>query len=179
MREFRLRRIHLLAFVGRVAWSSGKCINNIEDIYEAENQVQDIGFERTYVLCPRSIYDIGYLDVNFGVTGFKKSPPLPIRPNMRILCGDSGNRDELCWIADGDVQMDATNIRGITDESVENVLIQGFTFIGAKKHALWASKPGNITFRDCEFRVSWLVFFGFMRTFFGCLLFSPFLNMHA
>jgi hypothetical protein len=49
--------------------------------------------------------------------------------------------------------MDATAVRGITDETVENVKIEGFVFMGAKKHSLWATKPGSITFKDCEWKV--------------------------
>lgn len=150
-----LSSLALLTLTSLLDGSSGQtCIQNLQEIYDAESQVADVSDPRTYVLCPRRVYNIGGLDVNFDVTGFDKNPPLPIRPNIRYLCGDKGDRNDLCWIADGDVHMDATFLRGLNDLSVENVLIQGFVFINALHHALWASKPGDITFRDCEFRVS-------------------------
>lgn len=49
--------------------------------------------------------------------------------------------------------MDGTSVLGIKDDTVENVKIEGFVFIGSRQHSLWANKPGSITFKDCEFRV--------------------------
>ena len=48
--------------------------------------------------------------------------------------------------------MDGTKVRGIQDDTVENVKIEGFVFLGAREHSLLANKPGDITFVDCEFR---------------------------
>ena len=48
--------------------------------------------------------------------------------------------------------MDGTKALGIKDETLENVQIEGFVFMGAREHSLLANKPGSITFRDCEFR---------------------------
>lgn len=48
--------------------------------------------------------------------------------------------------------MDGTSYLGIQDDTVENISIEGFVFIGSLQHSLWASKPGSITFKDCEFR---------------------------
>ncbi len=80
------------------ASSGATCIQNIAEIYVAESQVLDVSVERTYILCPRRIYEIGTLDVNFDVQGFQVQPPFPLRPNIRILCGVTGDRDELCSI---------------------------------------------------------------------------------
>ena len=73
--------------------------------------------------------------------------------NMTIRCGDTGSRDNLCWLNAGDLHVDATPFRGISDPSVEGVRIEGFVFIGAHKYSTWATKPGDITFSDCEWRV--------------------------
>lgn len=48
--------------------------------------------------------------------------------------------------------MDGTAVLGISDKTIENVSIEGFVFMGARQHSLWATKPGSITFKDCEFR---------------------------
>jgi hypothetical protein len=110
---------------------SGVCVENIADIYTMESLVTDVSVHRTYIMCPRRIYEIGSLDFNFDLQGFQVQPPFPLRPNMSIKCGDTGSRDNLCWLAEGDVHVDATKIRGIDDDTVENVSIEGFVFIGA------------------------------------------------
>jgi hypothetical protein len=81
-------------------------------------------------------------------------PPMPLRANMTVRCGDNGARDNLCWLTGGDIHMDGTKVLGIADESLEGVFIEGFSFIGARQHSLWATKPGSISFRDCEWKVS-------------------------
>jgi len=129
------------------------CVEDIETIYTEEALVSDTSKRRTYVLCPRRIFQMGTLDYSYNLQGFDVNPPLPIRPNMTIKCGDTGSRDNLCWIADGDVHVDATSIRGITDKTVEGVQIEGIVFIGSRKYSTWALKPGDITFTDCEWRV--------------------------
>jgi hypothetical protein len=133
--------------------SGQECFERIQGIVDAENSISDYSQLRTYVLCPRKIYEIGTLDNNYELQGYNVHPPLPIRPNMHIKCGDTGSRDNLCWIATGDVHVDATKVRGIMETTVENVVIEGMVFLGAERYSVWASKPGDITFRDCEWRV--------------------------
>ena len=82
------------------------------------------------------------------------NPSLVVESNVHIKCGDDGVRENLCWFFEGDLHIDATEFRGIRDETVDNVVIEGMVFIGAQRHSLWATKPGSITFIDCEFRVS-------------------------
>ena len=134
--------------------ATGSCIEDIQQIYVQESLIFDTSFGRTYTLCPRRIFEIARLDYNLELIGVNVHPPLPIRPNMHIKCGDDGLRDNLCWFFEGDVHIDATEFRGITDPRVDNVIIEGIVFIGAFRHSLWATKPGSITFIDCEFRVS-------------------------
>lgn len=115
----------------------------------------DTSIPRLYIVCPRHIYDIGNIDFDGNIIQpavGRVAPPLPLRPNMTIRCGDQGTRDNLCWLRAGDLHVDGTKVLGIADETVENVRIEGFVFIGAREHALLVNKPGDITFRDCEFR---------------------------
>lgn len=128
------------------------CVENIEEIYTAEDSVTDTSRRRTYVLCPRRIFEIGTLDHNFDLNGANVNPPLPIRSNMTIRCGDTGLRDNLCWVAEGDLHVDATPFRGISDETVEGVRMEGIVFIGARQYSTWATKPGDITYSDCEWK---------------------------
>jgi hypothetical protein len=132
------------------------CIDDFNDIYDKESLVTDTSFPRLYVICPRRIYEIATLDINGNVKEPANAgvvPPIPLRSNMTIRCGDKGDKENLCWLAGGDLHIDGTAIRGINDETLENVIIEGFVFIGARKHSLFANKPGSITFRDCEWRV--------------------------
>ena len=131
------------------------CIDDFQDIYKKESFVTDTSFPRLYIICPRHIYRMGNLDFDGNLikpTVGSVLPPLPLRPNMTIRCGDQGTRDNLCWLKGGDLHMDGTNVLGIEDETLENVKIEGFTFLEARDHSLLASKPGSITLRDCEFR---------------------------
>lgn len=131
------------------------CIDDFEEIYRREAGVTNTAFPRMYILCPRRIYEVGYLDFDYNLIQppvGNAAPPLPLRPNVTIRCGDQGSRENMCWVTGGDIQIDGTNILGIGDETLDNVRIEGIVFIGALEHSLWANKPGSITFRDCEFR---------------------------
>lgn len=131
------------------------CIDDFQQIYKKEALLTDTSVPRLYIVCPRHIYEIGNLDFdgnliqpNVGTV----APPLPLRPNMTIRCGDQGSRENLCWLRGGDLHIDGTKVLGIEDDTLENIKIEGFIFIGAREHSLLANKPGSITFRDCEFR---------------------------
>lgn len=132
------------------------CIDDISQIYEREALITDTSFFRQYVICPNAIYEFATYDPvgnQIELPTANVVPPIPLRPNMNIRCGDQGSRDNLCWFVGGDVQIDGTLTRGISDETVDNVSIEGFVFMGSRMHSLWATKPGMITFRDCEWRV--------------------------
>jgi hypothetical protein len=134
---------------------SSACIQDFQEIYDIESTISDTSVNRTYIICPNKLYDVGYLDSTFQNLRPKQSggPPLPLRSNTKIQCGDNGSRENLCYITGGDLQVDGTSIRGMTDEAMENVQIQGFVFINANKYSFWATKRGSVTFRDCEWRV--------------------------
>jgi len=131
------------------------CVDDFQEIYKKEALVTDTSFPRLYIVCPRHIYEMGNIDYdgniiqpNVGTV----APPFPLRSNMTIRCGDQGSRENLCWLRGGDLHLDGTKVLGIEDDTLENVKIEGFVFIGARDHSLLASKPGSITFIDCEFR---------------------------
>jgi hypothetical protein len=153
--KMRMSYISLLLSITSVILRLSKaqfCIESIDEIYTSESQVTDTSQRRKYVLCPRRIFDVGTLDHNFDLQGSNVNPPLPIRPNITIQCGDTGSRENMCWITQGDLHMDATPFRGIADATVEGVELSGMVFIGANKYSIWATKPGDITFSDCEWR---------------------------
>jgi hypothetical protein len=144
----------ILCFLWTV--SAQSCYDNFYDIYDEESIVTDTTFPRQYIICPRTTYKMATLDFMGNVNEDPTSginPPLPLRPNMTLRCGDGGSKDNECWISGGDLHMDGTATRDINDATLEGVTIEGFVFIGARKHSLWATKPGSITFRDCEWKV--------------------------
>ena len=151
----------------------GGCIDSIQTIVQLEESMMDYSTTRTYVLCPNRVYEIGTFNYHthrdydglfetnrFGE--FNKHPPIPLRSNMHLKCGNNDDdnasyKDNLCWISNGDVHLDATNQLIGTDRevsqqdtfSVDNVVIEGFTFVNAQLYSLWATKSGSITFRNC------------------------------
>jgi hypothetical protein len=130
------------------------CFSDFNAIYDAERAVTNTNLKRVYTICPNKLYHVGYLDFNNNLRPRQKGgPPLPLRPNMRIQCGADGSRDNLCWIIEGHLQVDGTSIRGLDDVHLSNVEIVGFVFIGSVQHSTWITKPGSITFKDCEWRV--------------------------
>ncbi|KAG7374205.1 hypothetical protein IV203_013300 [Nitzschia inconspicua] len=134
--------------------ASSSCIQDFQELYDLESAILDTSVNRTYVICPNKLYEVGYLDSFFHNLRQNQAggPPLPLRSNMTIRCGDDGSIANLCFITGGHLQVDGTAMRGIDDTAIENVLLEGFVFINANKYSFWATKRGSVTFRDCEWR---------------------------
>lgn len=156
MKQMRSSLLALLVLVGVFQNALAlSCIRDLEVLVALENDVTDFNVLRTYVICPASLLVFGTLDVDFNFVGFNKQPAIPLRPNMHLKCGEDGKRENFCSFINGDVHLDATKVLGVLDhDTVENVLIEGFVFVNSHKYSLWATKPGDITFRDCEWKVS-------------------------
>ena len=155
MKQMRFSILAVLLLLGLFKNASAQsCINDIQRLVVLENDVPDFSVLRTYIVCPGSLLNIGKLDTNFNLVG-SNQPAVPLRPNMHLKCGDNGKRENYCAFINGDVHLDATKVLGVVDnERVDNILIEGFVFINSHKYSLWATKPGSIIFRDCEWRVS-------------------------
>ena len=183
LRKRRIMSIVLVVLVGIIKvvtaaeGGGGGCIDSIQTIVQLEESMTDYSTTRTYVLCPNLVYEIGnfnyhlhrnydgLLETNrFGEIKNNKHPPIPLRSNMHLKCGNTNDdetvssyKDNLCWISNGDVHLDATNQligteREVSQQdtfSVDNVLIEGFTFVNAQLYSLWATKSGSITFKHC------------------------------
>jgi len=131
-----------------------QCISNINGIYDIEKDIIDTSIKRNYFICPNRRYKMGSFDFysqKFRRGDEDKQLPLPLRPNMKIQCGDGSSRS--CLIESGDLQVDGTGIRGLRDNNLDNVEIVGFVFEDAMKNSVWTTKPGSITFRNCEWTV--------------------------
>jgi hypothetical protein len=145
----------LLTLLRSVA-AAENCVADFREIHEMEASVEDTSVLRKYIICPYQLISIGFLDFDHNLRDEgdeNVNPPLPLRPNMHILCGDNGQKGNLCFVRDGDLQIDGTSKRNIQNPTVDNVLIEGIVFSGALEHSLLVTKPGSITFRNCEWRV--------------------------
>jgi len=108
---------------------------------------------REYTMCPNTLSIIGELDYSNKLISGTGSPAIPLRSNLHLKCGESGDRENNCVIRGGDVQIDGTNYFGLgKDESIENVIIEGFIFEQATRYSVWATRRGDITFIDCEWK---------------------------
>jgi len=79
--------------------------------------------------------------------------PIPAgRPNMEVRCGQDGKSENNCQLVRGLVHV------GIVDEfktnsKAENVILQGLTFFRATSVNVIAMIGGDITIKDCIFKV--------------------------
>ena len=127
----------------------------MEQLIALEEVVTDYSVTREYVLCEGRSFIVGSVDLNNKfIVSEGVSPFFPVRPNMHVRCGDSGVRENSCILAAGDVQVDGTNYFGVGNNlDLTNVVFEGITFAGASRYSVWATKPGDITFIDCEWKV--------------------------
>jgi hypothetical protein len=133
------------------AQTSG-CVRTTSELSARESNVTDLSVVREYFLCENTIYRIGFQDY-YGSLLAGGSDMIHLRPNLHLKCGASGSRDNNCLVIAGDVQLDGTTVYGVPEDAVDNVVITGVTFSGARQHMVWINKPGNVLFQDCVFRV--------------------------
>jgi hypothetical protein len=129
------------------------CLGSINELVAKEAVVADTGVVRTYALCGETVYTIAPSDYFGELLSEDGQQRIPLRPNLHLKCGASGARENNCLIMSGDVQLDGTNFFGVGSETVDNVVIEGLTFLDGGKYQAWINKPGNVVFRNCEFRV--------------------------
>ena len=152
-------RLNVLAFSLLASAVQGQtltsgCLYTMEQLVNEENSVTDFTATREYIICEGQTFSIGTVDINNALVSGSGSPFFPVRPNMHVRCGGTGDRENNCLVSGGDVQVDGTNYYGI-DKNLDltNVVFEGITFAGANKYSVWATKAGDITFIDCEWKV--------------------------
>ncbi|KAI2504061.1 hypothetical protein MHU86_10423 [Fragilaria crotonensis] len=130
------------------------CLYTMEQLITEEEAVTDYSVTREYVFCEGRSFVIGTVDLNnqfVEVTDTHRF--FPVRPNMHVRCGETGARENSCLLLGGDVQVDGTNYFGVGNNlDVTNVVFEGFTFVGANRYSVYATKPCDITFIDCEWK---------------------------
>lgn len=117
--------------------------NNFEEFLELE-------------ICAGSSLAVGLVDRFDPAAG--TAPPIAVQSNMRLKCGENGRLEDHCTIRAGDTLL--LNSFFMSQElAAANVIIEGITFESGSESLLELTNGGDITFRDCLFRVSTAVFF--------------------
>jgi hypothetical protein len=132
------------------------CITSLNTIYEAESNVADESVLRTYILCNSTEFHVA---LNFDSDGLPLDGqyPIPIgRPNVHVLCGENGRSENNCQLVRGLVHVGIVDEFGVGGGGpyADNILLQGLTFFRATSVNVIAMIGGDITIRDCVFKVS-------------------------
>jgi hypothetical protein len=142
--------LHTLPVVVQAQESEG-CIRTTNELNSLESAVTDYSVVRLYIVCENALWQPGSLNSFDQLSGMDL---IYLRPNLHLQCGASGSRLNKCIVDGGDVQMDGTSIFAVPSvDALDNVVITGLTFSAARQSMIWITKPGTVTFRDCEFRV--------------------------
>jgi hypothetical protein len=130
------------------------CYTELDDIRLRERRASgaDVAKNRTYVLCPNTDYVLGRQNAQGQIAG--GSMAISPRPNVHYKCGDDGSSANKCIIKGGEVAV--TSVSG--DAVHSNVVFEGLTFEKSFLAGGFFNRPGDITFVDCIFRVSCLLY---------------------
>jgi hypothetical protein len=115
-----------------------------------EINIQDTSIRRKYWLCPDTEFNMGYLNANGEIVDGQSY--IMLRPNVIYQCGLDGSRSNSCTLRGGDFAV--TSFYGVFDgiqETVENVVIQGLTFVEQHLFGAVLEAAGDIKFIDCAF----------------------------
>lgn len=102
-------------------------------------------------LCPRT--DLRVMDVERDEPYAGNMPPLMAQSNMRVRCGEDGSLTNRCVVYEGASLL--LNTFSMSQEyEAKNVVFEGITFERGVESFLELTNGGDITFRNCLFRVS-------------------------
>lgn len=126
------------------------CFTNTTQIFD--HLVDQPPFSsNTYILCPNTVFPIGYTDSN-GECCEDGDLPLMARSNTRYQCGEDGSSANNCTIFGGTLQFLMSPL-SFGEEEAANVVAQGLTFTQAGLTTTPAGIAGDLTFLDCIFKV--------------------------
>lgn len=128
------------------------CTSYLDDIYFSESDVKDSTVQRTYVLCPDTVFRVGSRHDQDGTPLGGSYPIILGRSNIRVLCGANGSFDNGCEVINGVVQVAHFDEFGNNNGPIANALVQGISFSGASAINALVSGTGDVVFRDCVFR---------------------------
>lgn len=103
-------------------------------------------------LCPHTRFQVGTVERDAPYRGV--APPLLTQSNLHVQCGDTGSLYDECIMASGRQSL-LWHVPWRNDDPVtRNVTFQGVTFQGGYESTMELMQAGDITFRNCLFRVS-------------------------
>ena len=131
-----------------------ECYDALRDILNREKAVYDSTFYREYILCPNTEFLIGdQAPRNTYVNGDAAILP---RRNVGYKCGSDGKSSNNCRLVGGQFQLISFsgNWPQEQQEPHSNVTLTGITFANGGYATAVLGNAGDITFRDCIFKVS-------------------------
>jgi len=121
-----------------LAVAQNGCYSNLAelqlDINEASAEIS-----ATYILCPNAVFEVGMA-------------PLVPKSNSIIQCGEDGSSENNCVLEGGQLQITSSPTAG-PGVIIVDAEIRGITFSNSTFAAAGLFHAGDITFRDCIFRV--------------------------
>ena len=126
------------------------CFANTTQIYEHLTDQPELSFN-TYILCPNTVFNIGYVDSQ-GECCEDGYLPLTARSNTRFQCGEDGSSANNCTLMGGTIQLMMSQA-AFGDVKAVNVVVEGITFTKAGLSTVPASLAGDLTLLDCIFEV--------------------------
>jgi hypothetical protein len=171
-----MRSLAILLLASIAIQVEASCFDSLDPIRVAEDALEDDSELRTYVLCPETVFRIAKV---FNQDGSPKNGQYPLvlgRSNIHIMCGDDGKSENNCVLKGGLFHV------GFYDEyetgtAVTNALVQGLTFQDAKNTNVLAENEGDISLRDCIFKVRRLLLS--LSWIDSCSAFILFVRCHA
>jgi hypothetical protein len=143
----------LLCIYGGVGGQEiGNCYDDLTALYN-DLQTADLFAQKTYTLCPNTVFGVGVSSLLGGCCSDGGQNPLVARPNTRFQCGEDGRSGNNCVLRGGTFQFQSTFFSSV-GTSNENVQVSGITFESAAKVGIVLSQAGDVTFTDCIIRVS-------------------------
>jgi len=127
------------------------CIDDLSKVHDMEINIQDTSKRRKYWLCPDTVFNMGTLHANGTIIDGQSY--IMLRPNVIYQCGLDGSRSNNCTIQGGDFGV--TSFYGVYEgiqETVDNAIIQGLTFVGQNLFSVVLEAAGDVTFQDCVFQ---------------------------
>mmetsp|Transcript_1611 Transcript_1611/g.2295 ORF Transcript_1611/g.2295 Transcript_1611/m.2295 type:complete len:425 (-) Transcript_1611:265-1539(-) len=125
------------------AFPTPECYDNTTILAEVVTRAGT--FDKDYVMCPNTVYDIGTI-ARDGLEG--GDSPIIFHTGMRILCGDDGNVANNCIFRGGSQQVEFAP--GLNDRFVVfRAVLKGFILEGAINHNVVLGHRGDLTLEDC------------------------------
>lgn len=103
-------------------------------------------------LCPRQNFRVDD-PIDFNTPWLGLNPPVSAQSNIRVKCGDDGLLRDQCVVGDGEALV--LNTWSFSrDDQAQNVTFEGITFEKGATALVIMFSGGDITFKNCLFRVS-------------------------